>query len=144
MDENGSHAPPIAIRTRALDSEECLTTGLNEQLDEAVLSSDTFEGVSLRDEASDDELCDLATPTALKRSLSALRFLLGKSHTSFKTTSAMDVSPPFPRAKSVATFGKLLAAHLAAARRTSCRQSYKSQNVVAPHRARKCRIQCGT
>ena len=95
----GCHAPPIAIRTRAPGSEDCLATGLNEQLDEAALASDTFEGVSLRDEASDDELCDLATPTGLHKSPSALRFLLGKSHTSLKTTSAMDVrtSPPSPR-----------------------------------------------
>ena len=139
----GCHAPPIAIRTRAPGSEDCLATGLNEQLDEAALPSDTFEGVSLRDEASDDELCDLATLTGLHRSPSALRFLLGKSHTSFKTTSAMHVRPFPPHAKPVAPFGKLLAAHLAAARRLGCMQSYKSQNFNAPDRAHKRRIHCG-
>ena len=132
------HVPPMAIRTRACDPGACLTTGLNEHLDEAVLSSDAFEKASLRDEPSDEELSDFATPTALPSSPSALRFfLLGKSHTSFKTTSAMDgvasLSPPPARASSVASFGECTPPQLSGmrcTRCTRCSQSHKSQKIV--------------
>jgi|SaaInlV_125m_DNA_1040241.scaffolds.fasta_scaffold10800_3 hypothetical protein len=82
----------MAIRTRPPESDDPLTTGLKELFEEeAPLSSDAFEYVSLRDdEPSDEELLDLVTPVALGSSPSDFRFLLGNSHTSFRTTSAID------------------------------------------------------
>jgi len=97
------HAPPIAIRTSfpspALGDR--LTTGLNEQFDEALLASDTFEWVSLRDEASDEALFDFATVATRGSSPSGLRFFFsGNTHWSGITirhaTDAIDVPPLSP------------------------------------------------
>jgi len=54
---------------------------LNEQFDDAALSSDALERVSLRDdEASDEALFDFATVAARGSSPSALRFFSGSAH----------------------------------------------------------------
>ena len=77
------HTPPIAIRTplRLLVPDGRLTTGLNEQFDDAALSSDALERVSLRDdEASEDVLFDFATVVTRGSSPSALRFFSGSTH----------------------------------------------------------------